>query len=146
MRAATIKPTVRLQGLSLLPILALAGCGNRPSCSSDRANLTRDPGSDLYAVTEVRNCGATSDYATIIRVGRAPEPDEDAIEIFVGDTDHGAAAEQGDALWTSVVWTAPRHLSVAYAVHARSFKQIASAKGASITFRADDVLRLPPVP
>jgi len=100
----------------------------------------------LYAVTEVKDCGATTDYATVVRVGRTNERQGDAEEVFVGDSNHGAAAQSTAALRMRVVWTAPRQLSVVYGVHGRVFKHVAAAKGAFITFRADDVSMSPPVP
>ncbi|WP_168847834.1 hypothetical protein [Sphingomonas sp. S2M10] len=117
----------------------LSGCGTDALCSSETLHVARDIGGDRVAVTSVRNCGATSDYATVISVGRATEPQAAATEIFVADSDHGAALDGGGgAIWTSVVWSAPGKLSVAYASKARVFKQLPSAKGAEIRFKASD--------
>lgn len=134
--------------LLLLALLALAGCGKEPACSSTVSKVSRDPGSDLAAMTELRGCGATTDYATIVRVGRIGEPPDDMAEVFIADTDHGAATE-GDrgAVWTSVVWTAPRRLSVAYASRARVFRHIGEVGDTTIVYRADEPsLTLPAVP
>ena len=129
-------------------LLALAGCGKAPLCSSKIVKVSRDPASDLIATTELRNCGATTDYATIVRVGRAGDPTDEMTEVFVADSDHGAAAAgDGGTVWTSVVWTAPRRLSIAYASHAQLFRHIGAAGNASITYRADEPsLPVPLVP
>ena len=112
-------------------ILSLAGCGAEPLCSSDVIRVARDIGSDRYAVTATRDCGATTDYATILRIGRASEPQSAASEVFVADSNHGAAAEGPEgAIWLKVVWTAPGQLSVAYDSRARVFKHVLDAKGA----------------
>jgi hypothetical protein len=128
-------------------MLALTGCGASQVCSSEILRVARDLGSDRYATTESRNCGATTDYATVIRVGRASERQSEAAEVLVADSDHGAAADGGGGtVWTNVVWTAPGRLSVSYASRARLFKQVQSAKGATIEFRASDPIFSPPVP
>jgi len=133
--------------LCCFAILSLTGCGTEPLCSSDVQQITRDLGSDRYAVTAVRNCGATTDYATVVRVGRAGEPQSAASEIFVADSNHGAATDgQGGAIWLNVVWAAPGQLSVAYASKARVFKRVPDAKGASVRYKASDPYSLPPVP
>ena len=119
----------------------------KPLCSSEVLQVARDIGSDRYASTSVRNCGATTDYATVVRVGRASEPQSAAREVFVADSDHGAATSGSrDSIWTNVVWTAPGKLSVAYASKARIFKRLPDAKGASIIYRASDRISSFPVP
>jgi hypothetical protein len=125
----------------LLPLIAvLSGCSRAPLCASDVVAVARDPGSDRYAVTESRDCGATTGFATIVRVGRASQPQDDAQEVFVAD-DGGAGA-----IWTNVVWTGPGHLLIARASHARVFKQLAASNGAAITYRATDPIAPRPVP
>ena len=128
-----------------LPFL-LGGCGTGSMCSSKALQVARDPGSDRFAATIVRDCGATTGYVTAILVGHAAESPKAATEVFVADSNHGAADDAGSgAIWTNVVWHAPGKLSVARASKARVFKQLSYAKGASITFRASGPLSLPPV-
>jgi hypothetical protein len=127
--------------------LALTSCGTEPLCSSNALQVARDLGSGRYATTSVRNCGATTDYATVVSVGRASEPRSAATEVFVADSGHGAAtAGSQGAIWINVVWTAPGKLSIAYASKARIFKRVSQAKGASVSFRKSDPLSLPAVP
>lgn len=133
--------------LPSLMMLCLNSCGAGSPCSTEVLQVARDLGSDRYAATILRNCGATADYATIVRVGRASEPQSDATEVFVADSDHGAATEGArGAIWMNVVWTAPGRLFVAYASKARVFKKDKSAKGASVSFKASDRISLPAVP
>lgn len=125
--------------------LALSACGGA-LCSSTNVAVTRDPGSDRYAVTQVRDCGATTDFVTVVRVGRASEVPSAATEIFVADSDHGAAsAGPAGTIWTNVVWTAPARLLVNHASRARIFKHLAEAKGALVRYRATDRLSAVPV-
>lgn len=132
--------------LCCLSMPLLSGCGEDTLCLSETLHVARDLGGDRIAVTSVRNCGATSDFATVISVGRANEPKEAGTEVFVADSDHGAALEGGGgAIWTSTVWSAPGKLSVTYASKARIFKQLPSAKGADIRFKASDPPMSPPV-
>ncbi|MCC2975133.1 hypothetical protein LK533_00405 [Sphingomonas sp. PL-96] len=109
--------------------------------------MARDLASDRYATTEVRNCGTTTDFVTVVRIGRASQPQTDATEVFVADGNHGTATEgEGGAVWINVIWSAPGKLSVAYASKARIFERKLSAKEASISYKASDPVSLPPVP
>ncbi|WP_152997766.1 hypothetical protein ACNFJ7_12910 [Sphingomonas sp. HT-1] len=137
-----MKTRLLLCGVLILP----SGCGRDSLCSSETLHVARDPGSNRIAVTSVRNCGATSDYATVVSIRRASDSPSAAIDVFVADSDHGAAADAGGgAVWTSVAWVAPGKLSVARASKARVFKQLSSAKGANITYKASDPLSAPAV-
>jgi hypothetical protein len=137
---------VRIGSLFCVGLWGLTSCGEEPLCSSEVLQVARDLGSDRYATTAVRNCGVTTGFATVVRVGRASEPQSDATEVFVADSDHGAAVrgERG-AIWMNVIWSAPGRLSVAYASKARVFKRKISAEGASIAYKAGDPLSLPAV-
>ena len=128
------------------PLFGMTSCTQAAQCSDDVQQVARDPGSDRYAATLVRNCGASTHYATAVRVGRASEAQSKAEEVFVADSDHGAATGGArGAIWTSVVWTAPGKLSIAYAKDARVFKREAHAKGATIGFTKSGPMTLPPV-
>jgi len=130
----------------LLPLIAgLSGCSVAPLCTSDVVQVARDPGSNRYAVTESRNCGATTDFATVVRVGRANQAQDDAQEVFVAD-EGGTGGGRRGTIWTNVVWTGPGHLLIARASHARVFKQLAVSNGAVITYRATDPIAPPQVP
>jgi len=133
-------------GRYLLPLIAvLSSCSQIPLCTSDVLQVARDPGSDRYAVTESRNCGATTEVATVVRVGRASQAQDDAQEVFVAD-DGGAGGGRRGMIWTNVVWTGAGHLMIARTSHARVFKQLATSNGATIRYRATDPIAPRPVP
>ncbi|WP_156349122.1 MULTISPECIES: hypothetical protein [unclassified Sphingomonas] len=130
-------------GLCCRTILGLTGCDIDPLCSSQVLQIARDTGSDRYAATVLRDCGATTDYATVVQVGRAGELQSAARDVFVADS--GAASSfAGNAIWTSVVWTRPGQLSVAYATKARVFRREPTAKGAVIRYFESDPIGVPP--
>ncbi|MET3713302.1 hypothetical protein ABIC65_004032 [Sphingomonas trueperi] len=125
-------------------LFLLVGCGADSMCSSKTLQVARDPGSDRFAATIVRDCGATTGYVTAILIGHTAESSKAATEVFVADSDHGAADDAGGgAIWTNVVWIAPGKLAVAHASKAHVSKQLPSATGASITYRASDPLSSP---
>jgi hypothetical protein len=117
-----------------------------PTCSSEVKERTRDSDSDLYATTDLRNCGATTDYATVVRVGRISDPDN-LEEVFVADSNHGQATPAtGGLIWMSVGWTKRGSLSISYATNARVFRKLPTAKQATISYYATEPYSLPLVP
>ena len=131
----------------LPPLVLLASCNYAPLCTSKVREVARDLRSDRYATTETRNCGATTDYTTIIRVGRNSQSPKDAEEVLVADSNHGDAGRGGlPSIWTSVTWTSPGHLQIAYSSRARVFRRVATSNGATISFRATEPYPQPPVP
>ncbi|KQM17157.1 hypothetical protein ASE73_09210 [Sphingomonas sp. Leaf24] len=133
--------------LILLPVLAVSGCGSTPLCSTEIVQRAYDRGSDRYAIVEARDCGATTDTATVVKLGRSGRPADTTTEIFIADSDHGATdLQRAGNIWISVVWPRPGVLSIAYASKARVFRREPSAEGASITYIASDPLTLPPLP
>ncbi|KQN71657.1 hypothetical protein [Sphingomonas sp. Leaf62] len=133
--------------LILLPVLAVSGCGSAPVCSTEVVHKAYDRGSDRYALVEARDCGATTDIATVVKLGRSSRPADTATEVFIADSDHGATdLQRAGNIWISVVWPRPGVLSIAYASKARVFRRKPDADGASITYIASDPLTLPGVP
>ncbi len=133
--------------LALLPASALGGCGSTPLCSTEIVHKAYDRGSDRYALVEARDCGATTDTATVVKVGRSSRPADAATEVFVADSDHGATnLQRAGNIWLSVVWPRPGVLSIAYASKARIFRREPKVDGASINYIASDPLTLPGVP
>ena len=130
---------------SLLLVAVLNRCSQTPLCTSEVIETARDPGSDRYAVTEARNCGATTDVATVVRVGRASQAQDAAQEVFVADDGADGSGPRG-TVWTNVIWTRPGHLLIARATRAHVFKQLAASNGATISYRATDPFALPPAP
>lgn len=135
----------RLSALALLPALLLAGCSD--SCTNEIISRHADPGSDLVAYVFIRDCGATTDYATNVAIGRRSENPADAAVIFTADADHGAALQEASgAIWLRAAWTAPHTLSIAYSEKSRIFTKLEAANGAAIRYRASSPVELPPVP
>lgn len=127
-------------------VLSLLAFGCSDSCSSTLLARHIDPASGLVAYVFVRDCGATTGYATNIAIGRLGEPQSEAQVAFTADDDHGAAQTEGRALWLRAAWTAPGKLSIAYAEHSRVFRKDASVVGAEIHYRESGPPNLPPVP
>ncbi|MFD1035163.1 hypothetical protein ACFQ15_10915 [Sphingomonas hankookensis] len=131
--------------LALSSTLLITGCGLAPECSSDLVHKAYDLASDRYAVVEVRDCGATTSKATVVWVGRANQPLEDATEVFVADDNHGVApVMEFPNMPVSVVWPRPGMLSIAYDSQARVFRRVPSAEGATIRYIATDPIAVPP--
>lgn len=135
-----------MRSLLLALLIPLSACGMDPACDTKVLQVARDIGSDRYAATEVRNCGATTDLATVVRVGRASEPQSDAIEVFVADSDHGNATDgMGGSIFMNVVWTAPGKLAIVHDERGRVFKRVDEAKGATIKYRGSRRYQPPPL-
>jgi hypothetical protein len=105
-------------------------------CSVDELARTRSPDSAREAVVVVVDCGATTDYST--QVGVVPagaRPARNGEDVFVADTDHGAApAGRGGGPVVRVRWTGARALTIAYDHRARTFREIASRRGVTIRY------------
>ncbi len=128
-------------------LVFLSGCAADRPCSSKIIHKSLDPTSERFAVIEVRNCGATTDYTTVIRVGRTPEGLDSAEEVFVADSNRGKAAPgEKNAILIEIVWTPTGKLLVNHALDARIFKQLTMAKSATISYRATEPVPPPPVP
>nr|WP_294816489.1 hypothetical protein [uncultured Sphingomonas sp.] len=135
----------RLFALTFPPTFLLAGCSD--TCANEIISRHTDPGSDLVAYVFKRDCGATTDYATNVAIGRRSENPADAAVIFTADADHGAALQEvGGAIWLRAAWTAPHTLSIAYAEKSRVFTKLGAANGARISYRASSPVALPPAP
>lgn len=130
---------MKARHLSIILPLSLLSCTAGPACTEELLDKAHDIGSDRWVAKLSRSCGATTGYVTVIRMGRGRQSATDAGEVFVADSDHGAAADGADGvIWTNIIWYAPRKLSVAYASQARVFKSLPSFDGASITYKASD--------
>ena len=127
--------------------LGIAGCSAEPRCAEKLRDKTHDQLSDRYAITVSRNCGATTDYATVVRVGRTSESLAKAEEIFVADGNHGQATmRDGGAIWIEVGWNGDGQLLVTYASKARVFRRVPFAKQVTIIYRADEPYSTDPLP
>lgn len=137
-----------MRAFLLLLLLPFAGCqksADLVACGDELVRMERDPGGALAAFHYVRDCGATTDYATTIAIGPADRGLEGATTVFVADSDHGAAEAAGRGIWLEMRWTAPHRLSVAYAEKARVFKRVEKVDGAQVLYRATGPMQPPMV-
>jgi hypothetical protein len=82
------------------------------------------PGGTRTAVLVVRDCGATTDYASLVAIIRpgAKVPRNRGI-VFSADSGHGATiAQPNNALYVDVSWSDATHLHIAYDSRVRVFK------------------------
>jgi hypothetical protein len=107
--------------LLLLVAFALSACSQ---CADEVVHEATSPSGATKAVFFVRNCGATTDYASsvcIISPG-AKVPKDHGI-VFTADSNHGAAPLQPNgALPISVTWVDSDHLRITYDSRARVFR------------------------
>lgn len=138
---------MKARHLSIILFFALMSCTAGAECTEEMLDKMHDIGSSRWAAKLSRNCGATTGYVTVIKVGRGRQSAAEAGEVFVADSDHGGATDGADGvIWTNIVWYAPGKLSVGYASRARVFKSLPSFDGVSITYQASDRYSPPPPP
>lgn len=127
-----------------LLLLSVAGCSTEGLCGDEIIETKPDLEGTLVAYHVVRDCGATTDFATHVLIGKRGEDIKHATRVFTADSGHGAADRAGNSIWMEMGWTRPHHLSVAYAGKARVFLSDPQARGATITYRA--TVRAAPLP
>ncbi len=134
-----------LAALSL--VVALSGCNITGDCGDTVFEKTVDPESGMIAWGYVRNCGATTGFATHVAVGKPNSQLADATTVLIIDSDHGKATMGNplNAVWIGIGWSGRRNLSVTYASKARVFEKKSSAAGATMTFQASEPYREPSV-
>lgn len=94
------------------------------------------PDGRLRVVVFERNCGATTGFSTQISMLKGSEPlENEAGNVFVGDTDHGAApAGPGGGPRVDVRWTSGRSLELKHHPLTRVFRAAQSVKGVSVKY------------
>jgi hypothetical protein len=75
--------------ITLLLILFQTACPVFSPCQESLANEAKSPDGRFVAVWALRNCGATTNYSSIVRVNPSNDPHNKAGEVFVvnGDRD-----------------------------------------------------------
>jgi hypothetical protein len=131
----------------VLPIvLLMAGCGfDAPQCANEIVERTADPAGGRVAYRYLHDCGATTDFTTMVAIGTPGQTLEDAEIVFVANSNNGRALADGRGVWTRVTWTRPGRLLIAYSDRARLFRSVAKARGATINYRATTGLFQKPV-
>jgi hypothetical protein len=107
----------------LLLALTLADCDHWP-CSNDIVYRVISPSGTRVAVHVVRNCGATTDYASLVAI-TAPGAGvpRDSSVVFSADSGHGAAPSgPNGALDITFRWSDSTHLRITYDSRIRVFR------------------------
>ncbi|MCW3836570.1 hypothetical protein ACFQ1E_09890 [Sphingomonas canadensis] len=115
----------------MMPLLG--GCGGA-ACGGALIETAPDPGGTTAAFRSIRDCGATTGYSTQVAVGREFDGHERAAPVFIADSDHGVADEEGGAVRVALRWDGARRLTVFYARHARVFRAEPEAEGVTIRY------------
>ena len=108
--------------LLLIATFSVVGCG---LCDDEVVQEIEAPeGGAFKALVFVRNCGATTDYASSVCLvsPNAKSPQGNAI-VFTADSNHGAAPSlPNGALPIAVVWVDSSHLRLIYDSRVRVFR------------------------
>lgn len=132
---------------NIVSILALSvsACGD-DGCGNRLIAVRLSPDSKLAAYHYVRDCGATTGFASVVALSNSGSF-SDAQPVFVADDDHGKALlDTNGVVWTEVTWTGPRTVSIAYARDARVFENAPEALGVQLSYRATMPMVQPAVP
>lgn len=109
---------VRLALLLALPVTG-QGCG---LCGSEIRSTIPAPSQTYSAVVYRHDCGATTDFTVKVALTRGEKGR--LSDIFVADSDHGAAPTEPDgAPRADVAWVGDSVLRIEYDKRARVFKQ-----------------------
>ena len=126
-----------LLGAGAVGILGWASCWAGPAvlCSDTITGRYPAPQGRRVAVLVVRDCGATTGYATHVFVTYPGEPLRGRRgNVIVADTDRGSAPHSaGGGLPIQVEWTGPDSLVLRYDARGRVFEAASRARGVQIT-------------
>lgn len=122
----------KMATFSLFAVLA-SGCSE--TCKNSSISTAGAPSGDLKAVLFQRDCGATTGFSTQVSVAKMTEVPFGAGNVFVADTDHGAAnAASWGGPWVELRWLSPRNLLIRYDARARVFTQKSSVSGVEVSY------------
>ena len=127
--------TRALSASIVLALLAIsAGCSD-DLCSNAVVAQVKSPDGLRTAFLFERDCGATTDFTTQVAVLRAESLPDSAGNVFVADSDHGAAP---GAAWggppAEIRWVDNSTLEVRYHRNARTFKKVEAIDGISARY------------
>ncbi len=120
----------------LLPF-TLAACGDG-LCGNRVTQRALAPDGRREAVVFVRDCGATTAFATHVTIGAPGEVPEGSSGLFVA-TRGNAHPDWGDAE-AHVEWTRPAHLTITRDALSQLFESDGSFDGGSVTYRTAELL------
>jgi hypothetical protein len=128
-------------GLAVTLVAAVGGvlfAAGRGVCDNTPLAEVPSPGGTRKAVVFERSCGATTGFSTQVSVLPAGEkPRGDAGNVFVADTDHGAAPSgPGGGPVVEPVWIAEDRLLIRHHRLARVFLSEARAGSVAVSYEA----------
>lgn len=118
--------------------IVLSACNRSCAlCESTTVRTLASPDGQRRAVLLVRDCGATTGFATHLALVRAFDPDPESANVLVLDTDHGRAPWNEDgSVPVGLTWLDGVNLRVEYPQTARSFLRREYVDGISIRYEA----------
>jgi hypothetical protein len=118
------------------PILLAAVLTSCNPCADQIVEQIEAPDGSRTAVLVVRDCGATTDYASLVAIIRPDTkvPRNRGI-VFSADSGHDTAiAQPNNALYIDVSWRDATHLHIAYDSRVRVFKHDTRFEGIQIDY------------
>ena len=130
---------------TFLCLAALTACSGLSDCGDQVLVEKISPDGQHVATLFVRDCGATTGYATQLAITKRGVPFDRTTVVFIADDDHGSALTQGPAIWTEMRWTNSTELFFAYAEKARIVRRRDQVDGIHVRYRATGPMALPSV-
>jgi hypothetical protein len=121
--------------LGVATLMVQIGCG---MCAESNRRVAASPDHRNTAIVAVRDCGATTDWATQVRVSRRVFGISAGTSlVFVADTDHGATpATPSHAVPYRVEWLSNHHLRISYDRRATVVRQVPQVGDVTIEYVA----------
>ena len=128
--------------LGALTVVGVVACsallyyGAKGLCGNSEVARYGSPDGRSTVIVFQRDCGATTGFSTQASLVDAGDPlPESSGDLFIADTDHGAAPAAG---WggpeLEVVWQGPRELLLRYDSRARVFRTESRVKGVDVRY------------
>jgi hypothetical protein len=111
----------------------VSGCSD--ACQNSTVSTVAAPTGGLKAVLLQRDCGTTTGFSSQVSVTDADDTPFGGGNVFVADTDHGAAkASSWGGPWVELRWPSPGNLLIRYDAKARVFTQNEKVSGVRIRY------------
>jgi hypothetical protein len=112
--------------------LALVDCRNL--CSSEPVVASPSPDQAKVAAVVRRNCGATTDFAYELSIGRPKSTPSDTTVVLRFDSGHATDWPDDEKQLVTLDWKSHQQLDVTLQWPVRVFKQVTSSNGVSIRY------------
>jgi len=120
------------------PALVLGTTACAADCANRAVGTVASPDARLTAIIFERDCGATTGASTQISVLPSGQPAVGGGNVFIADTDHGAApAGEGGGPAVRVRWVGRDTLEVRYHPRARRFAPQSRPEGITVRLVPD---------